>query len=263
MSKTMFPFIIPQKCRRTPVRPTARNYMGQQVIATRKIYEVYHTITYSYEILSSRQSRILNNHFRSMDGGKISFYVVDWSNPRPISAIATKRITVNNVQGFSINAGDGGNKIIVWQNSGDFGDDCTVAGAVITDVNKNWTVDEWQNHQIMDSIGTEFNASVNSAKTLTVITGTPMAGAYDINRYTECVVASIDTSARRLTVAADPSLSFSTPFEKFVLPIYECFYVQDSLNIEPSEDGFNYEPNDNYGPYYEGNIEFIQRGTGT
>ena len=90
-----------------------------------------------------------------------------------------------------------------------------------------------------------------------------MAGAYDIFRYLECTVASIDTDLRRLTMAADPSISYSAPFEKFVLPIYECFYVQDTLGLEPSEDDFNPEPNDNYGPYYEGQIEFIQRGTGT
>ena len=260
---SLFPFIIPQKCRRIANRPTARNYMGQQVIGTRKIYEAFHTITYSYELLSARQYRILNNHHRDMDGGKTSFYVVDWGDPRPVSAISGRRVTVNNIQGFSINTGDGGNRTIVWQNSGDFGDVCTAAGAIITDKSKAWTVNEWQDHQIIDSIGTQFNASVNTANTLTVITGTPMAGAYDIFRYTESVVASIDTDLRRLTMAVDPSLSYSIPFEKFVLPVYECFYVQDTLGIEPSDSGFNPEPNDNYGPYYEGQIEFIQRGTGT
>lgn len=260
---SIFPFIIPQKCRRLPNRPTARNYMGQQVIATRKIYEVYHTITYSYDLLSARQYRILNNHFRDMDGGKTSFYVVDWGDPRPISAISGRRITINNIQGFSINTGDGGNMVIVWQNTGDYGDDCTVSGVVITDRSKAWTINEWQDHQIIDSIGTEFNASVNSANTLTVITGTPMAGAYDIYRYTKNRIATLTESLRRITLASDPSLTYSTPFEKFVLPIYECFYAQDTLGIEPSDDDFNPEPNDNYGPYYEGQIEFIQRGMGT
>jgi len=115
----------------------------------------------------------------------------------------------------------------------------------------------------MDSVGSEFNASVNSANTLTVITGTPVSGAYDIHRYAQCQVASLNTDLRRLTMATDPSLSYVALFDKFVLPIYECFYLQDTLNLEPSEDGFNYEPNDNYGPYYDGTIEFIQRGTGT
>jgi len=260
---SLFPMIVPDRCKRIPYRPTSRNFVGQQVIATRKMGEAYHIITYTYDLLSSRQYRILNNHFRSVDGGKTSFYIVDWGNPRPISAISSRRLTVNNVQGFSINTGDGGNRIIVWQNSGDFGDDCTVAGAIITDRKKTWTVNEWQDHKLMDSIGTQFNASVNSANTLTVTTGTPMAGAYDIHKYDECIVASIDTALRRLTVSADPGLSYSLPFEKFVLPVYECHYVQDYLTIEPSDDGFNYESNDNYGPYYAGQLEFIQRGTGT
>uniref|UniRef100_A0A6M3IW09 Uncharacterized protein n=1 Tax=viral metagenome TaxID=1070528 RepID=A0A6M3IW09_9ZZZZ len=237
--------------------------MGQQVIATRKIYEGYHTITYSYDILSSRPYRIINNHFRSMDGGKTSFYVADWGDPRPISAIATVDVTVNNVQGFSVNTGDGGNRIIIWQNSGDYGDVCTVAGSVITDRSKAWTVNEWQNYQFMDSIGTEFTVSSNTANTLTVSSGTPIAGSYDIYRYVERVISTIDTALRKLTLSVDPSISYSTPFEKFVLPVYECFYAQDTLNIVPSDDGFNPEPNDNYGPYYEGSIEFIQHGTGT
>ena len=263
MPKTLFPFIIPQKCHRRPIRPTSRNYLGQQVISTRKMHDVYHSITYDYELLSSRQYRIINNHFSSMDGGKTSFYVVDWGNPRPISSISGLRIVLNNVQGFSVNAGDGGNRIIIWQNSGDFGNDCTGSGPTITDTAKAWTVDEWQGYQLLDSVGDEYNASVNSANTLTVVTGTPLPGAYDIHRYVERTVASIDTSLRRLTLSAAPGLSYSVPFEKFALPVYECFYPNDYLSLEPSDDGFNPEPNDNYGPYYEGSIEFIQKGTGT
>jgi len=260
---SLFPMIIPQKCKRLPTRPTARNFMGQQVVATRKIYEGYHTITYTYDLLSSRQYRIINNHFRSMDGGKTSFYVADWGDPRPITAISGRRFTVNNIQGFSINAGDGGNIAVVWQNAGDYGDDSTADGAVITDKTKAWSTNEWKSFKVMDSIGTELNASVNTANTLTVTTGAPLSGAYDIYRYAQCQVASINTSLRRLTMAADPSLSFVSLFDKFVLPVYECFYLQDNLTLEPGEDGFNYEPNDNYGPYYEGSIEFIQKGTGT
>ncbi|MFH1429317.1 MAG: hypothetical protein ABIH39_06190 [Candidatus Margulisiibacteriota bacterium] len=263
MAITLFPMIIPQQCRRIANRPTAKNYMGQQVVATRKIYEAYHTITYNYELLSSRQYRILNNHFRSMDGGKTSFYVVDWGDPRPVSAISTVYITVNNVQGFSINTGDGGNRIIVWQNNGDYGDVCTATGSVITDRSKAWTVNEWAGYRLMDSIGTEFTISSNTANTITVSSGSPMAGAYDIYRYVERVISTIDTALRKLTLSVDPSLTYSKAFEYFVLPVYECFYIQDTLGIEPGDDGFNPEPNDNYGPYYEGQIEFIQKGTGT
>jgi len=124
---TYFPFILPDTCKRTPVRTTSRNYMGQQVVATRKLYAVYHTIKYSYGLMSSRQFRIIEDHFRLMDGGKTSFYVVDWGDPRPISSITGDRVVVNNVQGFTVNSGDGGNRLILWQNSGDYGDNCTAS----------------------------------------------------------------------------------------------------------------------------------------
>ena len=44
MGSVFYPFVKPDTCKRTAIRPTARNYMGQQVIGTRKIYDVYHTI---------------------------------------------------------------------------------------------------------------------------------------------------------------------------------------------------------------------------
>ena len=258
-----FPFILPESCKRTPVRSTARNLAGQQVIATRKVYEVFHTIRYTYGLISARQYRILDAHFRIMDGGVTSFYVIDWSDPRPITAISGNDVTVNNVKGFSADSGDGGNNIILWQNRGDFGDDCTVSGKVIRDPRKAWTDNEWQNHQFMDSVGNRFNASENTSKTLTISTAsTIQSGAYDIYRYNGRVVSSINSTLRKLTLTASPGMTYTTPVEKFVLPIYECHYAQDSLGLDAT-DNFNYEPNDNYGAYYAGTIEFVQKGTGT
>jgi len=260
---TFYPFIKPDTCKRIAVRPTARNPMGQHVLATRKIHDVYHIIKYTYDFISSRQFRIIDDHFRLMNGGVTSFYVVDWGDPRPISATSGLHVTLNNTQGLSVNNNDGGNDIILWQNSGDYGDNCTVSGNVITDKTKSWDTDEWANHQVIDSIGNAFNVSGNTAKTLTISTAsTIMAGAYDIHRYVYRTIASITAASRRLTLNASPILAYTTPVEKFVLPVYACHYAQDSLGLEPTSD-YNLEPNDNYGPYYSGSIEFIQKGTGT
>jgi len=263
VGNTFYPFLLPDTCKRTAIRQTSRNFAGQQVIATRKLYEVYHTIRYSYGLLSARQLRILEDHFRIMDGGVTSFYVVDWSDPRPISAISGDDVTVNNVKGLSANSGDGGNNVILWQNSGDYGDACTVSGAVITDSRKAWTVSEWQNHQFMDSVGNRFNTSDKTANTLTISTAsTVQPGAYDIYRYFSKTISSIDTDTRIITLSASPEMTYTTPVEKFILPVYECHYAQDSLGLEQTDD-YNYEPNDNYGAYSSGTIEFVQKGTGS
>lgn len=259
---SFFPFIQPNICFRNPIRTTSRNVLGQNIMSTRKKYNVFHTITYTFDMLSARQYRILNNHFRDMDGGVTSFYVVDWNDPRPISAISELHITINNIQGLSVNSGDGGNNIILWQNSGDYGNNSDVSDLIFTDTNKSWNTNEWQKHKIMDSVGTEYSASVNTSNTFTIVSGTPVSGAYDIYQYVHATLASIDTSLRRLTLNASPVLMYNTSWEKFVLPIYECRYATDELGLEPTGD-FNYESSDNYGGYWSGQIEFIQKGTGT
>ena len=262
MAITFFPFIQPDISARTPIRTTSRNVLGQHIISTRKKYEVFHTISYTFDMLSARQYRIINNHFRSVDGGVTSFYVIDWNDPRPISAISSLHVTINNIQGLSINSGDGGNNIILWQNSGDYGNDSNISGLVFTDTKKSWTTNEWQNHKIMDSVGAEHSVSSNTAKTLTVTSGTPVSGAYDIYQYVHTTVASINTDLRRLTLTDSPVLSYSLPWEKFILPVYKCRYASDELGLEPNGE-FNHESSDNYGPYWAGQIEFMQTGTGT
>ena len=197
-----------------------------------------------------------------MDGGVTSFYVVDWNDPRPISAISSNDVTINNIQGLSINSGDGGNNIILWQNSGDYGNDSTTSGTVLTDSNKGWTINEWQNHKIMDSIGIEFSISSNTSNTITVTSGAPMAGAYDIYQYVDRTISVISTSLRKLTLSSSPVLTYSLPWEKFVLPVYKCRYASDEIGLEPNGE-FNHESSDNYGPYWAGQIEFMQTGTGT
>ena len=80
-------------------------------------------------------------------------------------------------------------------------------------------------------------------------------------KYVHTTIASIDTSLRQLTLAASPVLTYNVPWEKFVLPVYQCRYAADELGLEPNGE-FNRESSDNYGPYWAGQIEFIQKGTG-
>jgi len=235
--------------------------MGQHIIATRKDMEVYHILKYRFEKISSRQFRIIDNHFRNMDGGVTSFYVVDWSDPRVIKAISGDKVTLNNVHGFSSNTGDGGNRVILWSNDGDYGNDSTISSNVLTDLSKSWTVNEWADFKLMDSIGTERTASQNTGNTIMVMSGSLInPGAYDIYQYYNRYVSSLDVSGRNIHLNASPELTFSE-YKQFALPVYECFYMEDTLSLEPEE--FNLESNDNYGPLYAGEINFMQKGTGT
>ena len=256
-----FPFIQPDSCDRRSIRTTSRNALGQHVMATRKKSEVFHRITYAFQKLSPRQYRIIDDHFRQMDGGVTSFYVVDWGDPRPISSITGDRVVVNNIYGFSSNMGDGGNNIILWANTFDHGNESTVSSNVITDKTKAWSTNEWNNHKLMDSIGDEFDQSSNILNTFTVTPGSlPKAGAYDIYRYHSNTIASIDAGQRKLRLDASPGMSYSA-WEQFALPVYECFFEYDELGLEPTGE-FNLEPNDNYGSFWAGEISFTQKGTG-
>jgi len=262
---SFFPFIHPDVCERKPTRTTMRNAMGDHVMATRKLQDVYHEITYVYDKLSTRQYRILENFFRTVNGGVTSFYVVDWGDPRVIKSITGDRVVVNNVNGLTEDSGDGGNRIILWSNTGDYGNDSTTSGNVLTDTSKSWTASTYGNHQLMDSVGTEFNASstsYNTANTFTVtLTGTPMPGAYDIYQYVNRTVASLDTLNRQVRLNASPVISHSA-YKKFLLPVYKCIFAADTMTLEQTGE-FNLETNDNYGPFWAGEIKFTQIGTGT
>ena len=261
-----FPFVQPDLCERKAVRTTKRNTLGQNIITTRKMLEVFHRITYVYDKISTRQYRILNNFFGSMDGGVTSFYVVDWGDPRMVKAIAGNRLTVNNVEGLTVNAGDGGNRIALWNNTGDYGDDSTISGNVLRDKTKAWTASTFGNHLLMDSIGTEHNASTlsyNTANTFTLtLNATPMPGAYDIYQYTNLTLASIVHATRLLRVNASPNMTYGA-MSQFVLPVYECVFEADTLDGLEQTGEFNLENNDNYGPFWAGEITFTQIGTGT
>ena len=256
-----FPFIQPDSCERRAIRTTSRNVLGQHVMATRKKLEVFHRIIYDFQKLSARQYRIINDHFRQMDGGVTSFYVVDWGDPRPISSIDGDRVVINNTYGLSSNIGDGGNNVVLWVNTGDYGNDCSVAANVLTDKTKAWDNNQWNNHKLMDSIGDEFDHSSNTAKTFTITPGSvPKAGAYDIYRYHPNTIASIDAGQRKIRLDASPGLSYSA-WEQFALPVYECFFEYDETGLEATGE-FNVETSDNYGAFWAGEITFIQKGTG-
>lgn len=259
---TYFPFIIPEFSERKPVRPTFRNVLGQQVTATRKEMEGYHIIVYSFDKLSTRQYRIISDHFGEVEGGVTSFYVVDWGDPRIIKSIAGDRIVLNNISGLSINSGDGGHNIIIWTTTiGDYGNDSVVTATALTDTSKAWNSNEWQDFQLMDSGGNEFDVSSNSVNKIIVTTGSLIPGAYEIYQHIDRSISAISSNARQITLNASPVVSYSA-WDYFVFPVYECFYSADTLDQLKQTKEFNLEANDNYGPYWAGSITFIQKGTG-
>lgn len=263
MTISYFPFIQPDLCHRIPVRSTHRNLLGQHVLSTRKELEVFHEISFSFDKLSNRQARIIKNHNASMDGGVTSFYVVDWGEPKIVKAIDTKGyITLNNVMDLSVNDGDGGNRLCLWVNSGEYGNDSEVSGATVTDSSKAWTVNEWQNHKLMDTSGRVFNASSNNSNSILLANGAnPHPGAYEIFRYENHTVSSINQASRIVTLSASIEMTYQQ-FNQFIMPVYQCHYAMDKLDgIAPTGE-FNRESSDNYGPYYAGDVVFIQKGTG-
>lgn len=263
-----FPFIQPDLCERKSIRTTKRNALGQNVMSTRKMLDVYHRITYVYDKISTRQNRILDNFFRKMSGGVDSFYVVDWGDPRIVKSIAGDRVVLNNVDGLTENAGAGGNRIILWANTGDYGNDSTISGNVLTDSTKAWTASSFADHFLMDSTGKEHNASslpsgYNTTNTFTMTkNATPMPGAYDIYQYVDRTCASVVHADRLLRLNASPILSYGL-FDQFVMPVYECFFESDTLAGMEQTGEFNLETNDQYGPFWAGEITFTQSGTGT
>ena len=258
-----FPWIQPDASHRIAIRSTLRNRLGQNIMATRKEFETTHEIKYTFEKLSNRQHRIIDNHNASMDGGVTSFNVVDWGEPKVVKAINSKGyITLNNVKNFSVNSGDGGNRICLWSNSGDYGNDSTVSANILTDRTKAWTAAEWQNHKIMDTNGTVFNASTNTANTITVPSANnPYPGAYDIFRYEDFTISAINVASRILTLSASPVMTFSA-WNQFVMPVYECYYLEDRLDGLDQTGEFNRESSDSYGPFHSGEIVFMQKGSG-
>lgn len=260
MPTSYFPFILPDKSERKAIRTTLRNIMGQQTIATRKELEVYHAITYTYDKLSNRQFRIIDNHADSVDGGKSSFYVVDFGEPKRVMAISGDKVTLNNISNFSASLDEGGYRVVLWQNDGDYGNDSTTSGSVLTDPTKSWTTNEWANFKLMDTNGTEFTISSNTSNTITVSSGSPNPGAYDIYRHETNIVSAKSATNRTVTLTASPGMTYSVG-DQFLMPVYECYYAEDSFS-DMEVDGFNRETNDQYGQMFSGIISFIQKGTG-
>lgn len=257
-----FPFLQPDFSERKAVRPTFVNTLGQHIMTSRKEAEVWHTITYSYSKITTRMYRIIDDFFRTVNGRVTTFYVVDWGDPKIVKAIAGADVTVNNIGGLTSNSGDGGNRVVLWKNAVEmaYGNDSTVSGSILTDPSKSWTTNEWQNHSLMDTNGTEIAVSSNTANTIT-LSSAPDPGAYDLYRYEAFTISSI--SGRVLSLSGAPVMSYSDTMSEFIMPVYTCRFMSDSLD-ELSQDGtFNKESNDNYGPYFSGEISFIQAGTGT
>lgn len=252
-----FPFIKPAMSEKIPIRTTLRNKLGQQVIATRKLLEVYHQIVYSYDIMPIRYYEIIEAHFGQVDGGVNSFDIVDWGRPKLVVSISGSDLVLNSTHNLSINTGDGGNRIILWEDYGDYGDDSTVVGSSLTDKTKAWPTNVWQNYKLLDSGGTELNIVSNTSNTI-VVSGTPNIGSYIIYRYETFTIDVI--SGRTITVSSPPTMTFLKGYQE-VYPVYTGLYQNDQLQLKPTGD-WNDEINDNYGPYYSGTITFIQQGTG-
>ena len=257
-----FPFLQPDFSERKAVRPTFVNTLGQHIMTSRKEAEAWHIITYSYSKITTRMYRIIDDFFRTVNGRVTTFYVVDWGDPKIVKAIAGADVTVNNIGGLTSSSGDGGNRIILWKNAVEmaYGNDSTVSGSILTDLSKSWTINEWQNHKLMDTMGTEFSVGSNTGTTITVSSGSPDPGAYDLYRYEAFTISSI--SGRVLSLSGAPTMSYSA-MQEFLLPVYTCRFMNDSLDGLTQDGTFNKESNDNYGYFWSGTVEFMQAGTGT
>lgn len=251
----------PDFSERRAVRSTFVNPMGQHILAARKEMEVWHTITYTYSKITTRMYRIIDNFFRTMDGRVSTFYVADFGDPKLVKAIDSKGyITVNNKHGLTASTG-GGNRIILWKNTVEqaYGNDSTFSVDTLTDPGQAWTTNQWQNHKLMDTSGLEVSVNSNTANTITVNASID-SGAYDLYRYEEFTIDLI--TDRVLDVSASPVMTYAA-MEQFTLPVYTCRFMGDSLDGLNQTGEWNKEPNDQYGPYFSGTVEFMQHGTGS
>ncbi len=256
-----FPFILPAFSKRKAVRSTLRGKLGDHVLSGRKEMDVFHKITYVFPKLTNREYTIIDDSFRSCNGGVTSINIPHWGDPRLVSAISGDRVSVHTVKGLSSNVGDGGNRVLMWKNSGDYGRECSVSWHTLTDTSKSWSNNEWQDHKILDSDGNELNASSNTSTGL-IMTASPVSGPYLIYQCADRTLSNIDTGTRVVTLNASPVVTYSAK-ETFVIPVYECYYAEDELGGLKQTGEWNKETNEDYGPFWQGEISFIQKGTGT
>ncbi len=248
---SQFPLIIPDGSSRKPITFTLISQFESTALQTRSKAPKKHNFTYKYSTLFSRQYRIIDNFFGSMLGRATHFDLVHWGDIKQIKAISGSDITLDDISDLTILTGRAGNKVLIWNGvEGDYG---VGAGStnLWTHTGKSWGTNQWAGYILADLLGNEFTIASNTATTLTV-TGSPISGAYEIYRYDTRTITTISGST--ITVSSAP-MSFKNYLLLFI--VYDVFFATDELPLEQSG---NYCPawGPDYGPYYQGDIQFIQ-----
>ena len=249
---SQFPLIIPDVSSRKPITFTGRKQYVSTAIQTQSKAPKKHNFTYKYSNLFSRQYRIIDNFFGSMLGGATHFDLVHWGDIKQIKSINTVYVVLDDASGLTTLAGRAGNKVLIWNGlDGDYGEG--VGGTNLwTDARKSWRTNQWANYILVDLLGTEFTIASNTATTLTV-TGYPVSGAYEIYRYETRTITVIGSTT--LTLNSAPTIPFRNSLLLFI--VYDVFFTTDELTLEPS-DKFCPAWGPDYGPYYQGDIQFMQ-----
>jgi len=84
-----------------------------------------------------------------------------------------------------------------------YGVSTSVALVTLTDTRKNWTVNEFATMWLIDSAGTRFTINSNTATTLTLASGTPASGVYEIVKDTGTDVSSGMSSGNKILTLRD------------------------------------------------------------
>jgi len=250
---SQFPLIIPDISQGKPITFTLVSTFESMALQTRSKASKKHLFTYKYSTLFLRQYRIINNFYSSMLGRATHFDLVHWGDIKQIKAISGSDITLDDISDLTALTGRAGNKVLIWNGvEGEYGIGVGGTNSLI-DTGKSWGTNRWAGYILMDFLGNEFVIASNTATTLTV-TGSPIPGFYEIYQYQTRTITTITGSV--ITVDSAP-MSYKNYLLLFIL--YDVFFATDDLPLEPSgEHCLNWGPD--YGPYYQGDIQFIQNG---
>ena len=84
-----------------------------------------------------------------------------------------------------------------------YGVSTSVASVTLTDTRKAWTTNEFATMFLIDSAGTRFTINSNTATALTLASGTPASGVYEIVKDTATDITSGMTSANKILTLRD------------------------------------------------------------
>lgn len=110
------------KCQRSPVHTSLVSQADSNYLITRQKAKVYHTLTYGYDTLWTKEYRIIERFFKNRKGRVSSFYLVDFSNMQRASmtGITTRTVTFGGSRTFldttlfTTTEPEGGNYCCVW-----------------------------------------------------------------------------------------------------------------------------------------------------